>query len=426
MNECYNTRVWLTDKTFCILYSPNSSSSPDQSDVIPTISSYDLDDYPLQRTLIAILICVIALVGVVGNTFVVVAVGTFRKLRTVTNAFITSLAVCNFVTCFTSPYHVATILWASPPKSAIVCVAIACILISTQIVSLITLTLIAINRALLVRGRPRTVNLIYTKRNVALMIAASWILPASVVTLASAVGFATLGYNVKYKTCIVSSDRSEIASLVAGVVIGIPSLFIIVVCYTAIFVYSRDHHKQIRRSLSGETIREASKQLDERLKKTHRDGSLENTSSTNLQTPQRPKFKGDDNRNDVKANTNGNSSSGASTVKRRMTITEHAIVIRQTKITRNLFLIVCVFGLCVAPFCVAIILPNANAVIPWFAVLLLSNSAINPILYGVLHPQFRGVFVKLLLCNFRKSNPGQTSRISSFANSSPRKRESSF
>lgn len=407
--------------------SPNSSALPGQNYLATTIPSYMLDDYPVQKIVIAVFICVIAVVGIVGNTFIVVAVGNFQKLQTVTNTFITSLAVCNFMTCCTSPYHVTTILRHFPPKSNGLCVAVACILITTQIISLITLTMIAIHRVIFVRGGRRMTNEIYTRRNIAIMISISWILPAVIVTIASSVDFATLGYNVKYKTCIVQSNKSELASLVAGIVIGIPSFVIIVVCYTSIFLYSRKHHQQVRRSLSGEQI-----QANIKLRKEKRKSSedVNRNTSTILETPS-IQSRNNDTRGDNNLSSNGNSSAISTTtpegsvVKRRKTITERVITDRQNKITRNLFLIVCVFVLCVMPFCIAIILPNANVVIPWFAVLLLSNSAINPILYGALHPPFRETFVKVLRCQFNEKD-ASSRRMSSFSNTSPRKRESTL
>ncbi|KAJ8021691.1 Trace amine-associated receptor 6 [Holothuria leucospilota] len=299
--------------------------------------TYKFDDYPAQQIIVAILVCIAAVTGLLGNILVLVAIGLSRKLHNKTNAFVTSLAACNLLTCLTIPYHMATII-GDPPKNLGACKFFAGVLISTQIVSLITLTLIAVLRALLVCGKQSTFDKIYTKRNVGVMIALSWVVPFLAVFVASAARWAPLAFNERYSICIVETSKSGLASLVAGIVVGLPSLVIIVACHSLIFFRVAESSAKFRGNTTDNNA-------------SHQHSPSEQTRSEN-----------------------------------------------ERKINRTLFIVVCAFVISVLPFSIAIISPNINAAIPWCAVLLMSNSAMNPIIYGLHHPEFHKVFQNYFTC----------------------------
>ncbi|XP_071840267.1 G-protein coupled receptor moody-like [Apostichopus japonicus] len=358
----------------------------------PTTSTYSLQSVPGQKMAISILLCVVTVVGIVGNILVVVAVVRFRILWTPTNKFIASLAVSNLISCATLPYHITTIL-GEPPKSSnnnnSGCTAIAAIAISVQVISLLTLALIAVCRVMLVRGKVRTYDKIYTNRNVFIMIAISWALTFVVVTSASLLDIAQLGYNIRYKACLVVSSDSGSSSLAVGLVVGIPIFLIIVISYVLIFMHLRKHHQELKSKLPGPKRNKNDVNLSPirpecktgtfgKMATEERQGTDSIQSGSPITTT-------------IAVGVSENSNGG----KRAKSATERAISNRQYKVTRNLFIIVCVFVVCVMPFTIAIILPNAQAVIPWFALLFLSNNAMNPILYGFLHPPLKDAFAKL-------------------------------
>ncbi|KAJ8021690.1 Trace amine-associated receptor 7g [Holothuria leucospilota] len=358
--------------------------------------AYMFDDYPAQQIIVAILVCIAAVTGLLGNILVLVAVGLSRKLHNVTNAFVTSLAACNLLTCLTIPYHMATIL-GDPPEKLGACKFFAGVLISTQIVSLITLTLIAVLRAFLVCGKQSTYLKIYTKRNVGVMIALSWVVPFLAVFVASVTRMAPLAFNEKYSICIVETSKSGVASLVAGIVVGLPSLVIIVVCYSLIFYFIRKHHAEMNRtltSLNGSATQKGSEAVTDN-----------KTSHQHLTNPE----------------NNHHSTPTKKAARRKRSFAERNMSERQTKVNRNLFIVVCAFLISVLPFCIAIISPNINAAIPWCAVLLMSNSAINPVLYGFFHPYFKEVFQKIFTGKFSEipMMPSVVSRLASNVHSSP-------
>ncbi|XP_071840265.1 G-protein coupled receptor moody-like [Apostichopus japonicus] len=382
-----------------------------------TSSTYSLQSVPGQKMAISILLCVVTVVGIVGNILVVVAVVRFRTLWTPTNKFIASLAVSNLISCATVPYHITTIL-GEPPKSSnnnnSGCTAIAAIAISVQVISLLTLALIAVCRVMLVRGKVRTYDKIYTNRNVFIMIAISWALTFVVVTSASLLDIAKLGYNIRYKACLVVSSDSGHSSLAVGLVVGIPIFLIIVISYVLIFMHLRKHHQELKSKLPGAHRKKKFVDLasDEAGRRTTEEeqepNSLETISEVVPQNTSRITTPVTVNKNICESD-------------RKQSATEQAISSRQNKVTRNLFVIVCVFVVCVMPFCVAIIIPGVHVVVPWFALLFLSNNALNPILYGFLHPPLRQAFAKLLsYCrNVNSNNNSQNvSNITSLTHNS--------
>ncbi|XP_061776293.1 histamine H3 receptor [Nerophis ophidion] len=83
---------------------------------------------------------------------------------------------------------------------------------------------------------------------------------------------------------------------------------------------------------------------------------------------------------------------------------------RDKKIAKSLAIIVCVFGICWAPYTLLMIIRAAcrGRCIPhhWYEVtfwLLWLNSAINPFLYPLCHSSFRRAFAKILCPKFRSS-----------------------
>ncbi|KAJ8021692.1 G-protein coupled receptor moody [Holothuria leucospilota] len=351
--------------------------------------AYKFDDYPAQQIIVAILACIAAITGLFGNVLVLVAIGLSRKLHTSTNAFVTSLAACNLLTCSTMPYHVNTIL-SDPPKNLGVCRFFGSVLISTQIISLITLSLIAVLRAFQMRVHRwigiSTFDRVYTKRNIGVMIAFSWIVPFLAVFVSSVARWATLGYNEKYNICIIEASKSGMASLVAGIVVGLPSLVIIVACYSLIFFHMHNYHAELK------------------LKLVSANPTDNNASHQHSTTP-------DDNKPTPKRKVKNNQSSA-----------EQSISEREHKINRTLFIVVCAFLISVLPFSIAIISPNINAAIPWCAVLLMSNSAMNPIIYGLHHPEFHKVFQNYFTCKICRGVrmiPSTFGTLTSNVNSSP-------
>ena len=109
------------------------------------------------------------------------------------------------------------------------------------------------------------------------------------------------------------------------------------------------------------------------------------------------------NQNQNSSNSNGQTgSSPPVTISTLAREHKSAMSEQQLKITLNLFIVVCVYTLCVMPSAIALLIPSSDLVIPWLTVLLLFNTCANPIIYALKHPTFSQVFGCILKCRYRE------------------------
>ncbi|XP_071497058.1 alpha-1A adrenergic receptor-like [Diadema antillarum] len=342
---------------------------------------------PIQRTILAVIFIIVFLIGFVGNGLTMLAVLFSRKLRTITNVFVVNLAVADLLTCCTLPWNaVALLSFSGWPLPDWVCAAAALVLYTCGGCSLYSLATIALNRFIIITRPIHTYRTIYSRRNVIIMVMIAWVIPLSVSLIPPLCGLGELGYAIKYKTCShkTSHPLSDFYSLLQAIVLYPVPLVIIVVCYIKIFLHTRRHMKTMMASESSDTSQ------------SKRSSSPKHS---NLNT------------------------TGQTSVKKSLSK-------RQVEITKNLFYVVCAFGLCASPYCVSLMIPPSDPVIPWTAAILLFNSCINPFIYATKHPYFKQVFGFMLRCRCSKI-PEQAAIIrtlssihSSFRSTRRRKRNS--
>ncbi|XP_022103003.1 alpha-2C adrenergic receptor-like [Acanthaster planci] len=171
-----------------------------------------------QRAIIGTVVCLVAVVGLVGNIMVILAVILSRKLQTRTNAFVVNLAIADLVTCLSAPFTaVALFSMSGWPMPEIVCSIVAAIGFCSLGCSIITLAAISINRYILITKTTATYRSVYTPKKIAAMLVVIWVYPALVCCL-PLVGLGKWGYSEKYKTCTqdTSHETSDYFSLVGS------------------------------------------------------------------------------------------------------------------------------------------------------------------------------------------------------------------
>ncbi|XP_033634549.1 alpha-1A adrenergic receptor-like [Asterias rubens] len=312
--------------------------------------TFRFEDYT-QRTIIGSLLCFVALAGFVGNVWVILAVVLYKKLQTSTNAFIVNLATADLITCITSPFSaVALFSMNGYPLPGLVCSVSAAIYFITLGCSIMNLTIIAINRYVLITKSMQTYQSIYTPKKIAAMMVMTWLYPALVCSL-PLFGIGKWGYSDKYKTCaeVSSSKFSDLFSQLGSALIFPIPLIILFVCYFKIYRYITGHMKKMMGG--GTEMSDTS--------------NRSSTSSTQLHRKRAASFSK-----------------------------------RQVEITNNLFIVVCAFVVCFAPFAAAILIPNSDPALPWTGMFAAFNSAVNPVIYGVKHPHFKEVFRHMLRCRY--------------------------
>ncbi|XP_071498252.1 D(2) dopamine receptor-like [Diadema antillarum] len=411
------------------------------------LAKYPLDDFSIRVTL-ATIICVIFSVGIFGNTLVILAVALSRRLQDTTNVFVVNLAVADLFTCLLLPVHTATLLRQDscniPP---ILCQLVAAATLTTLGCSVVTMALIAINRYHIINGSLNshsTLTNVFKKQSLGIMIIISWLYPIVLIVVLVPVGFGSLGYSHEYRVCVqdTSNLHSDTLSLTAGLLVQFPAFIIIVVCYSLILRTARRNSRVMMRRMCA-SAKSISIVQSEIITYTASEEDIsvaslpcrkhelypalppsklltQHPSASSLQAPPpllsslpaHPNTKRflPANCDQTLEYTPGSPLRiSKKSPPRRKAVTLERIACekikrvyrKQIRITLNLFMVVCVYTVCVMPAAVAIVIPASEPVIPWMAVLFLCNSCLNPIIYALKHPHFGKTFVRILKCDLK-------------------------
>ena len=214
-----------------------------------------LDEYPqlvtdlAQRSMpikileSAVLITLIIL-AFAGNVLICVAVLRTPRLRTVSNTFVTNLAVSDIlmaVVC--TPISLRVLISSQWPFSSVVCDLQGFFMFSFGIVSQLNMSAVAVNRYFAV-CRPFACKIIFTHRNVLLIIALLWILPG-IASVPPLVGWGYYAFNGGKAICIFPFNVNIIyTTIVQLLFIAFPMGFI-TFSYTKCFLTIRSSNRQI-------------------------------------------------------------------------------------------------------------------------------------------------------------------------------------
>ena len=382
-----------------------------------------------QRIVIAFIVCVITIVGTVGNIVVVLAVAMSRKLRSPTYMFITNLAIADLLTCVMLPLHAVGILGRNGLLfPAWMCSGISVIYITCQSASLMTLALIAFTRWYLLTRPKNKFQKLYGKRNTWLMVAIAWLYPLLGAFLPNILGIGRIGYSKRYMSCTYNFDSTiaEVYGQVQGIVFYSPIFTVIALFYSRIYLYVSRHNKELikmstfgnKRDNSPNSEMAYSKDLSRTALSSEDSSALETTSSD-----RRINMNDDENVaagsaviaatsdatvENTKAGTVQNvletspnkdlSSASQSGGKSQTQFDRH-----QVNVTKRLIIVVLAFMACFFPTFLCTLIPS-KAIDPfrpwafWFTVF---STCINPIIYARTMPVFRGVMGSVIQCRFR-------------------------
>ena len=349
-----------------------------------------LEDYS-QRVIISIILAVVFIFGIPGNTLVILAVILSHRLRSPTTWFVVNLAATDFITCAFIPLHIVALLsqegW---PLPAWICAVSAgtsfvCVTSSTT-----NLALIAFSRWYLLKKPHALFQTMFNQKKMFLMVTLAWVYSVVVVVVPTAAGVGALGFSNEFKTCSLYDGDGSISTTLYGVVLAI-GIFVLpfiptVTFYSLIYGIVRRHTKKMASHLMMAPIRSR--------------GGLGNISSAGLPSTSQPAT--------VESelgfsSTIQNDTAAASTEERPPTGQSSTSIKREhINFTKKMALILCVFFVCYLPIIVVSPVPSGitNPVVPWAQTLVLINSALNPIIYAWAIPAFREVMGCILRCRY--------------------------
>ncbi|XP_022100908.1 G-protein coupled receptor moody-like [Acanthaster planci] len=313
---------------------------------------------------------IIAILGLVGNSLVILSVILSKKLRTVTNAFVVNLSVADFWTSLSYPWEVVAVLsQGSWSFTEVPCVIAAVQLYTGLGASLYSLAAIALNRLMLITQSPETYGRWYSPGKVSIMIALTWAIPSVVFFLPPIVGIGAFGYDPTDNTC---SDkdahpRGPEYNLAQSLGLYPIPMLIIISAYTALYIHLRRHFKK------------------QKQRRAEYSGPSQSSGTAAAESP--PSFS-------VVTESSAMPSSDRARRNRRK------ISRQQLAITKNLFMVFCVFFLLVSPYFISLAIPTSRPFALYGLTISMLNSCVNPIIYTANHPHFKGVLRSILCCRY--------------------------
>lgn len=331
------------------------------------------EDVVLASVLLAVLI-----VGTIfGNTLVCLAFYLIRDLRSVTNYFVVSLAVADLLVGFVSMplwFTTLTFQWPSPKSTSGVYILWLCLDIATSTASIVNLTAISIDRFYAITS-PFKYPVNVTKKRVLICIFLIWLY-----ALAVSVVRATPLFGVWYTYFIAS----------ASFFIPLP---VMIFCYVCIFRVARIQAVKIRKL---DTINAQIVELNESIIDKDANGDLETLCTTKKEQP-------------ILKNQN-------SFYRQRRALSS------EIKAAKTLAIVMGAFILCWGPYIITLLverscprcIPSSRLgtlarIVKW---LHYSNSSLNPIIYTLLNRTFRDAFRRVLCRSCRRTGtPSRTQQI---------------
>ncbi|XP_072180608.1 melatonin receptor type 1B-B-like [Diadema setosum] len=283
-------------------------------------------------------------VGVTGNVALLLSSALSRKLQTRTSCLIVNLCVSDLLVCAVQPSHVVSLLTRnSRTLPEVLCQLSAALAIISIVSSVITIVLIALNRCVLIIKPKHIYNRVFSSRNLVVMVTMSWLCPIVVLVVPLLTGHGRLGYNALTRLCVCDFTHKNANTFV----------FLVICLFTIAFGVTFFSYWLIYRHVKWSALKS-------------RSCSMPTEKSCRRHT--------------------------------------------ELVITKNLLCVICCFVLCVTPFMgVFLIIPFLQgptlhrilSVMPYVSLPLVTDSCLNPFIYGWKHPHFRVVIACVLRRRWR-------------------------
>ena len=191
-----------------------------------------------------VLVCVVLLLAaLLGNSLVLWMVCKNKNLRTIPNHFIISLALSDIaMATICQPPCLTVLIVGKRTYGNFVCQMQGYVVATLACVSLLTLTLVAVNRYFLI-VRPKNYQNIFTTGRTRLMILAIWVL-----SLLEPLPYLLSGHNYVYhagKFFCFQVVEVDFFTLLGYIFIAIP-MFVLTLCYYKVFKTLREHKKRLQ------------------------------------------------------------------------------------------------------------------------------------------------------------------------------------
>ncbi|CAO1425050.1 unnamed protein product [Diamesa hyperborea] len=402
----------------------------------------------LADLILVVLFCLMIIITIIGNTLVILSVITTRRLRTVTNCFVMSLAVADWlVGIAVMPPAVAVHLMGSWHLGWILCdiwISLDVLLCTASILSLCAISIdryLAVTQPLNYSRRRRS------KRLAMLMILVVWIL-ALAITCPPILGWYEPGRRALLECRYNQNEGYVVFSAMGSFFIPMAVMIYVYVRISCVVASRHDQMAEIKVHQKSSRTRELDNDYDDdsenepkvcQSRKRSADQLSSSTWSsdgvnladikTSNQTTSMINLSNNIVNNNNNTSINGNSQLHSNQYTARGTrshpksvSTRISSLKRENKTTRTLSIVVGGFIACWFPFFIYYLLipfipsqyvsSTLQAVLTWLG---WTNSAINPFIYAFYSVDFRAAFWRLTLRRFFKANKKSPYPINSFS-----------
>ena len=306
---------------------------------------------------------------------VLLAVAFSRQLRTITNVFVVSLAVSDLLTSICLFWEAVARFgkdgWLFPDAQWLCGLTGVLVYVGVG-ASLTNMLAIAFDRVLHIT-RHSTYKLIFTPPKMVAMLILAWLFPICAVIAPLIVGFGTVGFDSSIYACqtstLIPDGTPEV--LLYSIVQGASTfvlLLTIALCYLIIYCFLRQNYK----------TQKMRRQRELPLSKIPT--SQSNQEEVADPPPIRPR---------------------SNTITQRLTKDIARMDKQQLKITKNLFLVVCVYALSVFSVVFFSALPIPRRAVIYVQLGIPASSVVNPVIYLRKHPHFSVTLKAMLKCRYR-------------------------
>ena len=340
---------------------PDTTSAHDilhSKDIVPEVLIWS----------ITFLLVLISVGGTFGNLLIVLSVYKYKKLRTIPNLYVLSLAICDLVVCFfLIPYRIYSCWHKEDTKG---CTFVAYFSFALLPLSILNMTAVAFNRFILVTKSRELYSRMYSIRNVNISIVLIWIICFSLSTPPFA-GFGEYGYNKKLGSCLfVDGDWTTywFVQSMGNFVTALPSMNLTLYIYVKIMLNLRERRRKINVE--------------------NKPGIMD---VTQVQTLQSVSFAVENNTQSQITSQTG----GMQKLRQKQRD-------RNMKVVLNMFIVWFTFVCCWIPIIILYMVDVYSRVsatvyhiLMTFAML---NSSLNPAIYAGMNRTFRKAFINLIRC----------------------------
>ena len=311
---------------------------------------------------LACLWSLVAVLGITGNIMVILSLVLSKSVRTMTNVLVVNLSVADLWTSLSLPWtSVALVSNGTWPLASVVPCQVAAFMWHTGLgASLYNLALISVNRLVRITRPEHIYRQLFTPCTMACIVAVSWFIPFFVILFPTFIGIGSLGHDLKHHTCTDDDNHPRANEYNLAQTIGfypIP-MTTVIISYLVIYIHVRRHFK-----------------TQKYMKKSPSDPVEASGASVVSMSMSDSEATGDD--------------------KHKSKLSQ-----QQLQITKNLFMTVCAFTVCISPYFISLFFPTSSEFAIYFATILIFNSCLNPIIYAAKHPQFKKVLRPMMRCRW--------------------------